>query len=305
MLVNLKARSELLKQIRQFFDKQSFIEVHTPVMASTTVTDPNIESFAVSSASSHNVLSGYLQTSPEYCMKRLLATVDANIYQICPAFRCEEVGRFHQPEFTMLEWYALGFNLERLMEQASNLLAPYFSSTIEQISFRSLLQSTFSLDPVGMTVDSCRSVLMQEYGELPDCLNLTDCYNLLYDRAIRLYPAPTYFVYHFMEEQAMLSNVRLIDGVPLSMRCEFIAHGVEVANGCEELVDSSKLRMRFANDCETRKSRNQFVPEVDEKLLSVLDGIPPCAGMALGVDRLFMLLEGKEDLASVLPFPAI
>jgi len=264
----LRARAELLAQIRHFFSDRGVIEVQTPLLGRHTVTDADVEAIRVPAY-------GYLQTSPEYFMKRLLAAGVGDCYQMSPAFRHEELGRLHNPEFTMLEWYRLGITAEQLMQEVAALCD-------ELLGPAEYAQHTYA-ELVG---DLQRPRAQLDLAFAQRCAALTGrC-----------------FIVDYPADQAALA--RLKPGRPeLAARFELVIDGVEIANGYWELTDADEHRRRFAEDLRTRTARGLSEPAVDEAFLSALaHGLPDCAGVALGVDRLIMLALGFERLDDVLAF---
>jgi lysyl-tRNA synthetase class 2 len=267
----LEARAALLDEIRRFFRDREVLEVQTALLGTYTVTDVNIDSLAVGGH-------GYLQTSPEYQLKRLLANGAPSLYHLSQVFRAGERGRLHNPEFTLLEWYRLGFDDSALMDEVAELVdlalgpAPY-----ERLAYQDLV------------------------GDLDrpsEALDLALC------EALDALPSGRYFVTRYPAAQAALS--RLCPNDPsVAARFELVVDGVELANGYHELTDAEEQRRRFAADVEARNRLGKVEPTVDEKFLAALEhGLPDCAGVALGVDRLLMLRMGANSLAEVLAFPA-
>jgi lysyl-tRNA synthetase class 2 len=270
-LAALSARADLLKAIRRFFDERGVLEVQTALIGGHTVTDLHIESMAVGSA-------GYLQTSPEYQLKRLLAAGTPSIYQLSQAFRAGETGRLHNPEFTLLEWYRLGFDDEALMSEVGALV----DLVLGPADYRSIPYAELvgPLDPGAEELD------------------------LAFSRAVDGLGEGRFFITRYPAAQAALA--RLCEDDPTcAARFELVVDGVELANGYHELTDPDEQRRRFAADIEARRLKGLVEPTVDEKFLEALEaGLPDCAGVALGVDRLLMLAMGADSLAEVMPFPA-
>ncbi len=269
----LQARARLLAEIRSFFAERKVLEVQTAVLAEHTVTDLHIESMNVGGV-------GYLQTSPEYQLKRLLAAGAPSIYQIGPVFRASERGRLHNPEFVLLEWYRLGFDDNALMAEVAALL--------ERVLGPGECQTVTYAELVGQEV-----LATLPADELD--LRFSEAAAGLHGR---------WFVTRYPADQAALA--RLVEDDPtVAARFELIVDGVELANGYFELTDADEQRRRFAADVEARRVRNLVEPTVDEKFLGALEaGLPDCAGVALGVDRLLMLAMGASSLEEVMPFPA-
>jgi lysyl-tRNA synthetase class 2 len=263
---HLKQRAELLAQARAFFAERNVIEVQTPVLAKHTVTEPDVQSIEVPGY-------GYLQTSPEYQMKRLLAAGMPSCYQLGPAFRHGEQGRLHNPEFTMLEWYRLGFDHNQLMYEVADMVdallgpKPYQRLTYE--------------DVVG-----------KSEGRTRDALDLAFA-----DACERLTPG-RFFITDYPADQAALARINP-DG-QTAARFELVIDGVEIANGYWELLDVEEHRQRFKTDGEIRQQRGLPAMAVDEAFIAALQhGLPACAGVAMGFDRLVMLGIGAKALSDV------
>ena len=267
----LHARAELLTIIRSFFSDRDVLEVQTAVLASHTVTDVEIESMAVGNF-------GYLQTSPEYQLKRLLAAGAPSIYQLGPVFRAGEAGRLHNPEFHLLEWYRLDFDDSRLMAEVVELVdAVLGAGEYHTVTYSELVPD----------LDRPRHELDLAFAQAVDGLG-----------------SGRFFITRYPADQAALARLH-VDDPGFAARFELVVDGVELANGYHELSDPEEQRRRFACDVEQRRIRSLVEPDVDEKFLAGLDhGLPDCAGVALGVDRLLMLRTGAASLSEVLPFPS-
>jgi lysyl-tRNA synthetase class 2 len=260
----------LLGRIRGFFEVRGVTEVQTPLLGRCTVTDPDVEGIAVPEY-------GYLQTSPEYFMKRLLAAGVGDCYQLGPAFRHDEQGRLHNPEFTMLEWYRIGFGAEQLMDEVAQLCDTVLGQAeYARRSYASLVDD----------LDAPRDELDLAFAE--GCA------------AIR----GRCFVVDYPAEQAALARVDPHNG-DVATRFELVIDGVEIANGYWELTDLQEHRQRFDRDLQERRRRGLPLHDVDELFLAALArGLPDCAGVALGVDRLVMLALGFDSIDDVLTFRA-
>lgn len=309
-LENLKARASLLKQIRQFFETRDVLEVDTPLLCHGTVTDVHLSAFSSSFSESHTgkVEDLYLQTSPEYAMKRLLCAGYGDIYQICKAFRHEAAGRFHNPEFTMLEWYRLGFTHRELMMEMDALLQLTLNTKpAQQLSYQAVFLQQLGIDPLTASVTELQAVATAHNIDMPSGLpNDTDTllqllFSLLIEPVIGA-EAPC-FVYGFPVSQAALARVNSTDKRTAD-RFEVYFKGVELANGFYELADSDEQRHRFIRDNDSRRELGLPELPVDEHFLSALDaGLPDCAGVAMGLDRLLMLKLDAEHIKDVIPFP--
>jgi len=285
----LRERGRLLAGIRGFFAARDVLEVQTPALGRRTVLDPALDSIATRDGR-------YLQTSPEYHMKRLLAAGAPSIYQIGPAFRDGEAGRWHNPEFTILEWYRIGFDARALMAEVAALVdsllghAPYGSVTCAD-----LLRERFGID-----IDNTAALL-----ELGGTLGLAEpaldeALDLALAEALTSRAERRVFVTGFPEALAALARVG-DDGC--AERFELIVDGVEVANGYHELTDAAELAARMDSDLGRRRVLGKTEPAADEALLAAhRHGLPDCAGVAMGLDRLLMLKVGATSLAEVMAF---
>ena len=268
----VRQRAQCLAAIRAFFAARDVLEVQTPVLAAATVTDPDVESIAVPGY-------GYLQTSPEYQMKRLLCAGVPSIYQLGPVFRHEEQGRLHNPEFTMLEWYRLDFDDRQLMQEVADLVTELLGpADVQTISYRELVGE------MADQPDADRSDLDLRFAQASESLK-----------------PGRFFVVDYPADQAALARLRP-DNPTVAARFELIVDGVEVANGYWELQDPVEHQRRFAEDRRVRKARGLPDVEPDTEFLQALEqGLPQCAGVALGVDRLLMLSQKADRLEAQVP----
>ncbi len=304
-LANLRRRAQLLRTVRSFFHTRGVLEVETPQLAAATVTDLHLASIACEPTGPFPSPL-YLQTSPEFAMKRLLAAGSGPIFQICKAYRDGEAGRRHNPEFTLLEWYRPGFDHHRLMDEMDELLAATLGAGLaRRVTYAELFQSELGVDPHQAGEAALARAARDAGLDVPPGLDRDGLLHLLVAFALepRLGFDRPAFLFDFPASQAALARVR--PGPPaLAERFEVYVRGMELANGFHELADPREQRRRFAADLEAR--RHLGLPEVpiDEHLLSALeDGLPDCAGVALGFDRLVMLALGVDSIAEVLAFP--
>jgi len=298
----LQARAELLRSLRDFFSRRSVLEVETPLLASAPVTDPNIDAYSLAQAQL------YLQTSPEYAMKRLLASGSGPIFQICKAFRRGEQGSRHNPEFSMLEWYRPGFSLEQLMAEVAELLTLVLGERpLRRISYGQLFAEVLALDVYRASEADLCALAQQKHGVSAELLDRDSALDLLFSHDIEpsLGAQDYCFVDNFPASQAALAKLaRDSSGNAVARRFEVFVNGIELANGYDELTDAGEQARRFNRDWERRRERDQEVPPQDEKLLAAMAaGLPECSGVALGLDRLLMLKLGASSLAEVLAFP--
>ncbi|MCP3867943.1 MAG: EF-P lysine aminoacylase GenX [Gammaproteobacteria bacterium] len=311
LLDTLKTRSRLLQEIRHYFHSAGVMEVDTPACSAAASTDPAIESL-VTCYTGPGAPSGrplYLHTSPEFPMKRLLAAGVGPIYQICKVFRDGESGRHHNPEFTLLEWYRPGFDHHQLMREVETLLLSVLPGPcpVRYISYGELFERQLNLDPHLSTADQLRGVAI-DHG-IPGASSLElprrDAWlDLLMSHCIE--PAMgegLLFVYEYPESQASLARIR--PGTPpVAERFELYLDGTELANGFHELGDHQEQRRRFQADQRCRADERRTMPPMDDLLLQALEaGLPDCAGVALGIDRLMMCVTGSKHIDEVLAFP--
>jgi elongation factor P--(R)-beta-lysine ligase len=298
----LRRRAEVLARIRTFFASRNVLEVETPVLAAAGGTDVHLAPLHTYLADGRRL---YLQTSPEFAMKRLLAAGSGPIYQLGRAFRDGEVGRRHNPEFTMLEWYRPGWDHHALMDEVDALLAEVLGTAPgERLSYREALRHHAGFDPFA-TADGELRERAAGLGLAADDVDRDGCLSLILGAVVepRLGRGRPTFVIDFPASQAALARIRQGDP-PLAERFEAYVEGVEIANGYHELTDPGEQRRRFEADLAERRRRGLPDVPLDERLLAALEhGLPDCAGVALGVDRLVMLACGASSLAEVMAFP--
>ncbi|MDP5293763.1 elongation factor P--(R)-beta-lysine ligase [Oceanimonas sp. CHS3-5] len=309
-VTRLRRRAELLARIRGFFAERGVLEVDTPTLAAAGVTDLHLENF-VTRFTGPGMAGGqdlYLQTSPEFHMKRLLAAGSGPIYQICKSYRNEESGRLHNPEFTMLEWYRPGFDHHRLMDEMAELLQWVLDcGEPERMSYAAAFERTLGICPLTASLDALRSAGRGLGAD--DLLAREDDRDTLLQLLFALGGEPVIgqqvpcFVYDFPASQAALARISRADA-RVAERFEVYYQGIELANGFHELSDATEQRARFEQDNKQRRARGLAAKPVDEYLLAALAaGLPDCAGVALGIDRLIMLALGAERLEQVIAFP--
>lgn len=305
----LRQRAMMLARVRKFFTKRDILEVETPLMARATVTDPHIMSIPVlyRALGSHHDERLYLQTSPEYAMKRLLAAGSGPIFQLSKAFRQGEVGRLHNPEFTMLEWYRPGFDHHDLMNEIEDFFKEVFDvSQTSRMTVAHVFEKFFALNPHDASVDDLIACANKHKlyveGDLPRDKNMW--LDLLFTHGIEPYLGQDYpvFIYDYPASQAALAKIRE-GSPPVASRFEIYYKGIELANGFHELQDAKEQRVRFEKDLHYRTQHEIEPVAMDELFLSALQhGLPDCAGVAVGIDRLIMLVLGREKIADVLSF---
>jgi lysyl-tRNA synthetase class 2 len=307
----LRARADMLERIRAYFAAQEVREVETPVLSRAAVSDPAIESIAAQTARGARL---YLQTSPEYPMKRLLAAGFGDCYQVCPVFRDGESGRRHNPEFTMIEWYRLDFGVGELEHDVDRVLRVACAELRDfpparAVSYRDAMRDGCGVDCATAAIPEIRAALAARGVEpaQSDAWERDEWLDLLMGAVVGpgLGQEAPVFVHDYPASQAALARLRASpDGTPVAERFELYVDGVELANGFHELGDAAEQRRRFEQDQATRRRRGQALRPLDERLLAALDsGLPDCAGVALGFDRLMMAAHRLPDLASVMAFP--
>ena len=305
----IKARAELLSQIRQFFADRDVLEVETPLLSHGTVTDVYIDGFSCQFdfSQSGQPQSLYLQTSPEYAMKRILSMYSCSIFQICKAFRHEGEGRWHNPEFTMLEWYRVGFDHHQLMNEVDSLLQVVLAcGSADRYTYQSLFIRFLGIDPL-VTSSAQLNKLMSDHkiDVFGDDIDDDSKLQLLFSEVIepQIGADVPCFVYDFPASQASLAKLNDADN-RVADRFEVYYKGCELANGFNELQRADEQSRRFIKDNEQRQVQGLPVRPIDNHLLDALDnGLPQCAGVALGVDRLLMLKTGAARIEEVLSFP--
>lgn len=300
-LTVIRQRASLYRQIRAFFDARHCLEVDTPLLSPTTNTDVNIQSIKASNLGQ----TSYLQTSPEFAMKRLLASGSGSIYQICHAFREGEKGHRHNPEFTLLEWYRAGFDYQQLIDEIELLINELSaeSNQFQRISYRQLV-----LDHIEVDIDTVElSDLRERVDQLACGIRSTEldgdqCLDLLISLVIAPKMKGYVFVFDYPVSQASLARVKT-DDPTVAERFELFYNGLELANGFSELCDSAQQRARFEEDNKRRLATGLEVYPIDELLLAALSsGLPECAGVAIGLDRLLMVLLEESSIDQVLSF---
>ena len=290
-------RAELLDRTRAFFRDRDIVEVQTSTLDQYGVTDVAIENVEVASY-------GYLQTSPEYQMKRLLAAGMPSCYQIGPVFRAGEVGRWHNTEFTMLEWYELDVTLEQLMANVAALVDHLVGPQRVLIkTFQELLEDAFDLDP--HELDETRCIAIANKEGLQGARDFHDALDFLVGTAVSKLGTQRVFLTEYPKHQAALARTAHRGNVEVSLRFELVIDGLEVANGYDELRDAAEFRRRCDGDNARRRQLGLPVKPIDPSFEAAMaHGLPNCCGVAVGLDRLFALALGKSALRDVMAFSA-
>jgi lysyl-tRNA synthetase class 2 len=305
----LRLRARLLAESRDFFGARGLLEVETPQLSAAAATDLHLASLRVQAAD--GVPAGWLHTSPEFPMKRLLAAGSGNCWQLARVFRGGEHGRRHNPEFSLLEWYRVGWDAARLMEEVDDFVRALAAGRLSlrdslRLSYSEAFRRHAGLDPFAASAQQLASALAERAIDVPGDIALDKAALLDLVLAVLVEPAldpaqPT-FIHDFPASHAALARIRPGDP-PLAERFELFLGGMELANGFCELTDAAEQRARFAADLDARRRRGLEEPPLDERFLAALaHGLPACSGVALGFDRLVMLLAGAEDIREVLAF---
>lgn len=312
-LTALRHRAALLARTREFFARSGVLEVDTPLIVEAAVTDVHIHCARVELDSGGRPR--YLAPSPEYAMKRLLAAGSGDIYQIAHVVRGRERGRLHNPEFTLIEWYRLGFALEALMDEVEalvrELLGPGAARRAsERMTYRGAFLRELQLDPLAAGIDELQLAAARcGYAATPgaelEASYRDELLDLLMGALVgpRLGRGALTFVSDYPASQAALAELSP-DDPRVALRFELYVEGIELANGFRELASAKEQRSRFERDRAERWRRGLPVPALDERLLAALEaGLPACAGVALGFDRVLMIAAGASRIEEVLPFP--
>ncbi len=307
----LKRRAQLLADVRRFFAARQVLEVETPVLSQAAPTATYLDSFeAQYLPPGSEPQSYYLQTSPEFPMKRLLAAGSGDIYQIARVFRNGELGRLHNPEFTMLEWYRPALDYHGLMDEVDALLQEVAGLPAAlKFSYQTLFEQYLKLDPLQAEEDSLKQTALASIKGLPDDWQsdrdgwLEMLMSEVIEPALAKLKQPV-IVYDFPASQAQLARIMQKEsGVSVAARFEVFAGGLELANGYDECLDAAELEQRFEADNRQRQQQGKSVMPLDVRLLAAIEhGLPPCTGVAIGLDRLMLLITGLNQLEAVQSF---
>ncbi|MFZ1937332.1 MAG: EF-P lysine aminoacylase EpmA [Thermoguttaceae bacterium] len=355
---HLRFRAAMLRRLREFFDSRGFLEIETPILSADTVVDRHLDPFYTEMSGQWSVGSGqneaasggcpipnpqspvprlWLQTSPEFAMKRLLAAGAGRIYQVARVFRLDELGPLHNPEFTLVEWYQPGEGLDEGMQLTSDLCEAMLSIrhtpcadcsknevnhrtvgtrrvpdtlAAERISYAELFDRVVGIDPHNADGRQLAAIAKKLGVESPASLSLEDrdgWLDLLMIERIQphLGQARPTLLYDYPASQAALARIRHDEGKPpVAERFELYIAGVEIANGYHELLDPAELRARNARvNAQRRADGKPPLPEESRLLAAMESGLPPSVGVALGFDRLLMAALGAKTIAEVMAFP--
>jgi elongation factor P--(R)-beta-lysine ligase len=309
----LRLRAQILADIRRFFSAKDVLEVETPILSFSSVTDPQLDFFTTEYCSPPIQQTLFLQTSPEFAMKRLLAAGSGSIYQICKAFRNGESGRFHNPEFTMLEWYRVGFTLSQLMDEISELMAVLFDghktlNPTQRVGYQEIFQHYTGLNPLEFSYQDYCAYARDKH--MPEAVSICE-----YDHALWL----DFIFSHNIQPHLGENSVCMVYGYPacqsslarinkfnsqITDRVEVFINGIELGNGYYELTDAKEQSSRFDVEIALRQQKKRPGTVKNLHLIGALEsGLPDCSGMAIGLDRLLMLLANRVSIDDVLNFP--
>jgi len=308
---NLRRRAELLRKLRVFFEARDFLEVTTPLLSRDTVVDRHLDPFTVvrydDPQQPHNGPTWYLQTSPEFHMKRLLVAGAAAIFQVTQAFRAAECGPLHNIEFTIAEWYRCGDDMQAAINLLSDLMNHLCGcGPARQMTYREAFRTFAGFDPGQENQQSLQQKIAVQDGKLPE-LDFDGCLEWVFVEHVQphLNHAQPTIIYDYPASQSALARIRDDESPPVAERFELFFQGVELANGYHELLDAGELKKRITTANELRQQDRKACLPSDNRLLDAMQhGLPACAGVALGFDRLVMLAGGFQSLKDVMPFPA-
>ena len=302
-LNSLQQRAALYQHLREFFQQRDVLEVDVPILSQYATVDPFIDSLTTSVLGQ----TCYLQTSPEFFLKRLLVAYSQDIYYLGKAFRQGEKGRKHQPEFTMLEWYRIGWDERQLMEEVQTLLCGLFpQASCGSLSYRDVFMQVLDINPHSATLADLQGAIQQhiDVSLMPE--DISGCLDLLFTHCVEpQLPAGVVSLYDYPACQAALARIdHNAHGESIARRFEVYLDGVELANGYWELNDGDEQERRFKADQHYRQQHQLTDVPYDQHLIDAMtkSTLPNCAGVALGVDRLLMKLLGYQDIREVISF---
>lgn len=305
----LRQRARLLAKVRRFFAERDVLEVETPVLGHAGSTDVHLDSLSLTATTSAGRERLWLQTSPEFHMKRLLAAGSGPIFQLARSFRDGEVGRRHNLEFTLLEWYRPGFSLTELIGETEALIRTLLPDAGPRRlrRYRELFRERLAIDPFTASLDTLRSLAGERGGLDMRDSDRDGCLDLLMSLAIEptLGRSGIDVVVDYPASQAALARRKRDpeDGADIAARFEVYVQGLELANGYDELTDATEQAARFVDDNRQRERLAKAPVDMDTRLVAALEsGIPAGSGVALGFDRLAQLALGKRSVAEVIAF---
>ncbi|MGP4716029.1 EF-P lysine aminoacylase EpmA [Psychrobacter sp. T6-6] len=316
-LAMAQQRAQFIGNIRQFFTSRQVLEVQTPLLSQAGNTDTFLQSVAAQVTYQDRPRTYYLHTSPEFAMKRLLASWQVPIYQICPVFRDNEIGVRHNIEFTMLEWYQPNYSLDDMAGELNELLAALYGHSIVMSHYRYVdaFMDFVGIHPLTASLAALQAVA-EDSGLTGFDFNNTDdseesrrqsWLDLLFSHAVEPnlgHDLPTLIIEYPPATAALAKTALDKEGNKVAKRFELYINGIEIANAYDELADGQALRARFEQDNQLRQRHNLPQIPIDEHLLAASNDLVPCSGIAVGVDRLLMVITGASSLEEVIPFPS-
>ena len=307
-LVNAQKKAAFLRKIREFFYQRDVMEVTTPILSNRGNTDVFIESVSVNFHQQGQPKIGYLHTSPEFAMKRLLATYQVPMYQLCQVFRDNEKGHKHNIEFTMLEWYRPNFSLDELAKETNDLVSAVLGYPVifDHYRYVDAFMDFVKIHPFNASCDTLKAIAKDNGLNIDLGEDHQGWLDLLFSHLVEpnLGKALPTLIYDYpVATAALAKTVTDKDGNRVARRFELYINGLEIANAYDELADGQALRLRFDEDNVARKKRGLPVMPIDENLLAACDALPACSGIALGIDRLLMIKTGKTHIRDVIALP--
>ena len=320
-LAMAQQRAQLMSTVRQFFATHQVLEVQTPLLSQAGNTDTFLQSIAAQVTYQDKPCTYYLHTSPEFAMKRLLASWQVPIYQICSVFRDNEIGVRHNIEFTMLEWYQPNYSLDDMAAELGELLAALYGHSVVMSHYRYVdaFMDFVGIHPLTASLDALQAVAEDKgltgFDFNSDLDNTEDgetevrqsWLDLLFSHAVEPnlgHDLPTLIIEYPPATAALAKTAVDKEGNTVAKRFELYINGIEIANAYDELADGQALRERFEQDNQLRKRHNLPQVPIDEHLLAASDALIPCSGIAVGIDRLLMVITGANSLEDVISFPS-